>query len=194
MQRQILGYGQKYDAKHWSSLFSGSNSIPLCSAVFPTDFIKRVVDDYGYRYDFSEDFAFNLIAFCHPCRPQISVVDEICVHQSHRLDDDNVSNVFDRTKWLLDTANGTFDILFVENYNFDDLAAANGDDLISFSASGSNLLNHVLQEIGIIARQGQGLGPIEDPAGHRSPHTVRSYLSNFMKNVLKGSSDIQDRK
>ena len=116
---RITGYGTRYDAKAWANTLRGSNSIPLCGLIHPGWFARQVAQEYVYDFDLSEDFAFHLRCFAHPKRPLIRVIDDVCAYQSHRANDDNVSNVEDRASWVVDTGNGLFQLLFEENRTFD---------------------------------------------------------------------------
>ena len=115
----ITGYGTRYDAKAWTNTLRGSNSIPLCGLIHPGWFARQVAQEYAYNFDLSEDFAFHLRCFAHPKRPPIRVIDDICAYQSHRVNDDNVSNVEDRAGWVADTGNGLFQLLFEDERTFD---------------------------------------------------------------------------
>jgi hypothetical protein len=121
-QREITAYGTVYDSTEWMKIYTGENSLPLSSIVHPGEFIRRIVNEYHYKSDLSEDFVFHLIAFSHPTRPPITTSKGISVHQSHRGSSDNVSTNADRSGWCLDTGNGLFDLLFVDNRHFDDLS------------------------------------------------------------------------
>jgi hypothetical protein len=102
----------------------GSNSIPLCGVIHPGWFVREVTQEYVYRFDLSEDFIFHLLCFSHPKRPPIKTVAQICAYQSHRVADDNVSNVQDRTKWVVDTGNGLYQLLFEHGRTFDVISLA----------------------------------------------------------------------
>jgi energy-coupling factor transporter ATP-binding protein EcfA2 len=117
--KEIVQYGELFRAKLWTVTLRGSNSIPLCGIIHPGWFIRQVAQEYVYDFDLSEDFVFHLICLTHPNRPTVKVVEGVGAHQSHRVGDDNVSVVQDRTKWVLDTGNGLYQFLFMERRSLD---------------------------------------------------------------------------
>lgn len=121
--REIAGYGIRFDATSWATTLRGSNSIPLCGVIHPGWFARQVACEYVYDFDLSEDFVFHLLCFAHPKRPPIKTIDGVCAYQSHRIGDDNVSNVTDRTGWVVDTGNGLFQLLFEQGRSFDAISA-----------------------------------------------------------------------
>lgn len=122
--REVISFGNFYPAKHWANTLRGSNSIPLCGIIHPGWFVRKVAYEYLYDFDLSEDFVFHLMCLAHPQRPSIKVVESIGAHQSHRCNDDNVSNVEDLTGWMLDTGNGLYQYLFEQERTFDVVALA----------------------------------------------------------------------
>jgi hypothetical protein len=126
-ERHVLSYGPAFLAENWRKTFGGYNQLPLCSIVYPGKFIRMLIDEFNFSYDLSEDFILHLMVFAHTRRPEIQITHGICIHQSHRAESDNVSNVIDRTNWALDTGNGAYDLLFQHEWQFDALADATGD-------------------------------------------------------------------
>ena len=120
-QREARGFGAIYTAEQWPVIFRGYNSLPLCSVVHPAWFLRLVLKEYLFRYDFSEDFILHLLLFSHPNRPPIRIVsDDVGAYQSHRLrDGDNVSTVEDKSQWCADTGNALFDLLFNQGRTFE---------------------------------------------------------------------------
>jgi Glycosyl transferase family 2 len=128
VQKEIVGYGTRYKAQEWPVLFRGVNSVPLCGVVHPREFIQSALNEYGFRHDLSEDFFLHLLLLSHPRRPQIRIFDRVVyAYQSHRVADDNVSNVVDRRGWCLDTCNGLFDVLFGEDRSFEVISRLEAD-------------------------------------------------------------------
>ena len=121
-QRELLSFGTVFKASDWRVTYGGTNSLPLCSIVYPGDFIRRAIVEYEFNYNLSEDFIFHLIIFSHPARPCVRVTDGVSVHQSHRPGADNVSTHADRSGWCLDTGNAIYDLLFRQGRQFEDLA------------------------------------------------------------------------
>lgn len=118
-ERELLSYGGRYPAKDWMYTLRGSNSIPLCGVIHPGKFARQVAAEYDFKYDFSEDFIFHLMAFAHHKRPPVVLVETLGAFQSHRVGDDNVSTVEDRTPWVADVGNGIHQLLIERGYNFD---------------------------------------------------------------------------
>lgn len=116
VERQLLSYGRRYDAADWASTIKGSNSIPLCGMIHEGAFIREAIGDYSYSYDYSEDFILHLILLTHPKRPPIQVISTLGAFQSHRSGDDNVSNIEDRTPWIVDVGNGLHQLLIQRGY------------------------------------------------------------------------------
>ena len=121
--KEIVDYGCLFNAKLWTTTLRGSNSIPLCGVIYPGWFIREIAEEYVYDFDLSEDFVFHLTCFAHPKRPAVKVVEGVGAYQSHRIGDDNVSTVQDRTGWVLDTGNGLYKFLFEEGRTLDVIAA-----------------------------------------------------------------------
>lgn len=122
--KEIVGYGPRFDAKSWATTLRGSNSIPLCGLIHPGWFARQVASEYVYDFDLSEDFVFHLLCFSHPKRPPIRLVEGVSAYQSHRVGSDNVSNVEDRTGWVVDTGNGLYQLLFESGRTFDVISSA----------------------------------------------------------------------
>jgi hypothetical protein len=130
-QKEITSYGTVYDSKEWSKIYTGVNALPLSSVVHPGSYIRRVITEYEFRYDLSEDFIFHLLVFSHPSRPAVAVSSGVSVHQSHRALSDNVSTNVDRAGWCLDTGNGLYDLLFEQGRQFEDLSEVGARHLIA---------------------------------------------------------------
>ena len=123
-ERRLISYGTVFSARDWSSIYSGNNSLPLSSVVYPGSFVRRLIGEYQFQHDLSEDFLLHLRVFSDPRRPRIHVTEGVSVHQSHRGASDNVSTMLDRSPWTLDTGNAIYDLLFAEGRQFDDLATS----------------------------------------------------------------------
>ena len=136
--REVLAYKDLFAAKNWAVTLEGSNSIPLCGIIHPGWFVRRVAKEYTFDYDCSEDFIFHLYCFAHPMRPPLKIVDGIGAYQSHRDAGDNVMTVGDRRRWVLDTGNGLYGLLFEQGWNFDGVSA-------SGSAGGADLRKRVAE-------------------------------------------------
>lgn len=121
-QKEITSYGTVYDSKEWAKIYTGVNALPLSSVVHPGSYVRRIISEYEFRYDLSEDFIFHLLVFSHPSRPAVAVSLGVSVHQSHRSLSDNVSTNVDRAGWCLDTGNGLYDLLFGQDRQFEDLS------------------------------------------------------------------------
>jgi hypothetical protein len=117
--KEIIKYGQLFGAKAWTTTLRGCNSIPLCAIIHPGWFIRQVAEEYAYDFDLSEDFVFHLCCFVHPKRPPVETIDGVGAYLSHRSGEDNVSNVEDRTGWVVDTGNGLYQLLFEVGRTFD---------------------------------------------------------------------------
>ena len=120
-ERHLISCGQAFPAENWFKTFTGANQLPLCSVIYPGEFIRGLIGDYRFSYDLSEDLILHLMVFGHPRRPEVETTRGICVHQSHRENGDNVANVVDRTNWTLDTGNGVFELLFENGWQFERL-------------------------------------------------------------------------
>ena len=117
--RELLSYGERFDAKNWTSTLRGGNSIPLCGVIHPGSFVRDVANEYRYDYDLSEDFIFHVLCFAHSKRPPIEEIDGVFAYQSHREGNDNVSTAADRTAWVADTGNGIYQLLFEQKHSFE---------------------------------------------------------------------------
>jgi len=117
--KEIVSYGACFEARSWATTLRATNSIPFCGVIHPGWFVREVARDYAYDFDLSEDFVFHLQCFAHPKRPPVRVIDGVAAYQSHRVGDDNVSNVEDRTDWVSDTGNGLFQLLFERGRTFE---------------------------------------------------------------------------
>lgn len=127
-QREVTGYGQRYKAVEWPVLFSGTNSIPLCGAIHPREFLQEVVKSYHFQHDLSEDFLLHLIAFSHRTRPRIEIFNKaVYAYQSQRAGEDNVSTAQDRKDWCADTGNGLYYLLFEQKFTFDIISGLEAD-------------------------------------------------------------------
>lgn len=123
--RELLGFGDFFPSSAWANTLRGWNAIPLCGIIHPGWFIRQVAHEYGFSFDYSEDFILHLHCLTHRCRPPITPMPGIGAYQSHRERDDNVSNIEDRTQWTLDTGNGLYELLFERKYSFE--AATKGE-------------------------------------------------------------------
>ena len=117
--KEVVSYGACFEARSWATTLRATNSIPFCGVIHPGWFVREVARDYAYDFDLSEDFVFHLQCFAHPKRPPIRIVDGVAAYQSHRVGEDNVSNVEDRTDWVSDTGNGLFQLLFERGRTFE---------------------------------------------------------------------------
>jgi hypothetical protein len=124
--REVIAYKNLFAAKDWAATLMGSNSIPLCGVIHPGWFVRKIAKEYKFDYDYSEDFIFHLCCFAHPMRPPLKIVDGIGAYQSHRDAGDNVMTVGDRRRWVLDTGNGLYGLLFEQGWNFDGVSAPGG--------------------------------------------------------------------
>lgn len=131
-QRELISYGYRHQARGWVETVSGYNSIPLCGVIYPGDFARAVIEEYEFRFDYSEDFVFHLMTFTHRLRSPLMVLGVLGAFQSHRVGDDNVSTVEDRTPWVLDVGNGTYQLLIERGYAFEVLG---GESLSSSNPS-----------------------------------------------------------
>lgn len=118
-QRELISYGYRHEARGWIETVTGYNSIPLCGIIHPGNFARAVIEEYEFRFDYSEDFALHLMTFTHRLRPPMMVLGVLGAFQSHRVGDDNVSTVEDRTPWVLDVGNGTYQLLIERGYAFE---------------------------------------------------------------------------
>ena len=180
-ERHLISYGTAFLAENWNKTFTGTNQLPLCSVVYPGNFIRALIDDYRFSYDLSEDFILHLMVFGYPRRPEVEVTRGICIHQSHREHSDNVSNVLDRTTWTLDTGNGVFELLFQNGWQFDGLAErANKRPEPSDDAAiaAQRLINALLPKV-----QARDLG--EPPAKARRRRVWRSVRSKLSSKSRK---------
>ena len=198
-QREVLSYGQLYSASSWRTTLTGSNSLPLCSIVYPGDFLRRAIEEYEFSYDLSEDFIFHLVVFSHPFRPSIRVTEGVSVHQSHRGDADNVSTAADRTNWCLDTGNGIFDLLFKQRRQFDTLAetVCRSQHDKSFSASrlaaAQRQLNALVGALSVIAAEGPTNGERVDAVGGKRKSSfsrVRHHISGKKNGLASNCKDL----
>jgi hypothetical protein len=117
--REIVRYDVLFSGQNWPVTLRATNSVPLCGVIHPGAFVREVAQTYAFSFDLSEDFIFHLTCFAHPKRPPVKVVSVVGAHQSHRAGDDNVSNVEDRTQWVVDTGNGLYELLMEGGRNFD---------------------------------------------------------------------------
>lgn len=129
IERQLLSYGGRYEAAGWFYTLRGSNSIPLCGVIHPGRFVREVIAEYDFRYDLSEDFVLHLLVFSHRNRPRLHLVPQLGAFQSHRAKDDNVSNLEDRTPWVVDVGNGLHQLLIEQGRTFETILGGEAQGL-----------------------------------------------------------------
>jgi hypothetical protein len=98
--KEASRYQETYHAHAWTKAFTGVNPLPICSLVFPGEFIRRRTKDVRLRRDLSEDYALLLLALTGPDLPEIVEVDEPLCNISIRHDGDNTVTMVDRRPWL----------------------------------------------------------------------------------------------
>ena len=178
-ERNIISYGQAYLTESWCNTFTGANQLPLCSVVYPGEFIRGLIDDYHFSYDLSEDFILHLMVFGHPRRPEVETTRGTCIHQSHRENSDNVSNVADRTNWTLDTGNGVFELLFENGWQFDRLSEGRekGAQRVQGLDEAMNAARRLVDALLPTLQQGRPNGPSSNVRRRREWRFVRSKRS-----------------
>ena len=95
----------------WKSLFIGHNQVPVCGAIIPTQFLKKCIKDFDFRFDLSEDYTIYLLIISHGEIPPIISEKYFGCHISIREGGDNSVTAEDRTQWTRDIHGYLFDIV-----------------------------------------------------------------------------------
>lgn len=103
--KHVLSYTElkdRYHADRWPALFTGVNPTPVCGFITPSYVMKKRLREFEFRFDLSEDYTILLMIMTAPDLPPISEVTEPVAFISLRANDDNVVNMPDRSRWVID--------------------------------------------------------------------------------------------
>lgn len=100
-----------YWADKWRNLFHGSNQLPICALVAPSDWIRRRSAAFNFRHDLSEDYTLHLLLLTAPDLPRIHELGAVLCNISIRNDQSNTVTMIDRRPWVRDITNFLADLL-----------------------------------------------------------------------------------
>lgn len=98
-----------FDSSVWFNAFTGWNSLPVCSIVYPRAAVHSRLVDRSLDHDLGEDYALFLLALTDPGQ-DVVVVEETIANVSLRPGGDNVVTATDREEWLLNIASFLSDL------------------------------------------------------------------------------------